>query len=131
VRKQRGCRKSAAIFEFKLGGGCKNATGVGSGTAVCSTIASILRSEHRDHRRRGHTRCSATLPDHLTGRILTYALARGRNCLSTLRHSFLEAALWDEDDVGRGAAERMAIRRDLAVIFHGCVDEAGAFQSLS
>lgn len=61
-----------------------------------------------------------------------YALSAAEQaCLDRLRHSFLEsAALWSEMTWVERRGQ-MVIRRDRAVIFHGCVpvDEAGALQS--
>ena len=62
-----------------------------------------------------------------------YALSREeQECLSALRHSFLESSpLWNQMTWVERRGQ-IVIRRDLAVIFHGCVpvDEQGAFQSL-
>ena len=61
-----------------------------------------------------------------------YALsADEKDCLERLRHSFLESAvLWNQMTWVERRGQ-MVIRRDLAVIFHGCVpvDEEGAFLS--
>ena len=62
-----------------------------------------------------------------------YALsAEEQECMSRLRHSFLESSvLWSQMTWVERRGQ-MVLRRDLAVIFHGCVpvDEKGAWLSL-